>query len=333
MITLKRVMKDSGIKWIGEIPEGWEMIKLGYCSRMIVPMRDKPTEFNGDIPWIRIEDFCGKYISSSKSEQNISRELIYKMNIKVYPIGTVLCSCSCTLGICAITKSELASNQTFIGVAPFETVSSSFLYYLMINSTERLQFLAEGALQAYLSRQDFEHLIMPMPLLAEQQFIANFLDRKCSLIDSTIEKQKTVIENLKFYKQSVITEAVTKGLDPTVKMKPSGIEWIGDIPEGWGTIKNKYCSYIKGRIGWQGLRTDEFIKEGPYLVTGTDFENGIVNWESCVHITMERYNEATPIQLKEKDLLITKDGSIGKLAIVKNKPKFASLMLLLTLSD
>jgi len=70
-------------------------------------------------------------------------------------------------------------------------------------------------------------------------------------------------------------------------MKDSGIEWIGEIPENWGTIKNKYSSYIKGRIGWQGLKTDEFIEEGPHLVTGTDFINGLVNWESCVHITKE----------------------------------------------
>ena len=109
------------------------------------------------------------------------------------------------------------------------------------------------------------------------------------------------------------------------RYKDSGIEWIGEIPEHWGVSKIKFTTYVKGRIGWQGLRADEFIDEGPYLVTGTDFIDGLVNWDSCYHISMERYNEAPPIQLRENDLLITKDGTIGKVAIVKNKPKYAIL--------
>ena len=109
------------------------------------------------------------------------------------------------------------------------------------------------------------------------------------------------------------------------RYKDSGVEWIGEIPEHWGVSKIKFTTYVKGRIGWQGLRADEFIDEGPYLVTGTDFVDGLVNWDSCYHISMERYNEAPPIQLRENDLLITKDGTIGKVAIVKNKPKYAIL--------
>ena len=109
------------------------------------------------------------------------------------------------------------------------------------------------------------------------------------------------------------------------RYKDSGVEWIGKIPEEWEVSKIKFTTYVKGRIGWQGLRADEFIDEGPYLVTGTDFIDGLVNWDSCYHISMARYNEAPPIQLEENDLLITKDGTIGKIAIVRNKPKYAIL--------
>lgn len=125
--------------------------------------------------------------------------------------------------------------------------------------------------------------------------------------------------------QSIITEAVTKGLNPNVKMKDSGVEWIGEIPEHWEVTKIKYTTYVKGRIGWQGLKSDEFIDEGPFLVTGTDFLQGYVNWDTCYHISEKRYNEAPPIQLQENDLLITKDGTIGKLAIVKEMPYKAIL--------
>jgi len=107
--------------------------------------------------------------------------------------------------------------------------------------------------------------------------------------------------------------------------KDSGVEWIGEIPKEWEVKKIKHTTYVKGRIGWQGLKSDEFIDEGPFLVTGTDFINGSVNWESCYHVNEERYNEDPYIQLKENDLLITKDGTIGKVALVTGLKTKATL--------
>ena len=109
------------------------------------------------------------------------------------------------------------------------------------------------------------------------------------------------------------------------KMKDSGIEWIGQIPEEWNTIKIKYTSWLKGRIGWQGLKSNEYQDVGAYLITGTDFSKGIISWDSCVRISEERFNEAPEIHIKEGDLLITKDGTIGKVAIAKNCPQKVSL--------
>ena len=108
-------------------------------------------------------------------------------------------------------------------------------------------------------------------------------------------------------------------------MKDSGIKWIGEIPEEWEVVPMKAHFYMKGRIGWQGLKADEFIDEGPFLVTGTDFLNGKVNWDTCYHISEERFNEAPEIHVKNNDILITKDGTIGKLAYIVNKPNKVSL--------
>lgn len=107
--------------------------------------------------------------------------------------------------------------------------------------------------------------------------------------------------------------------------KNSGVEWIGKIPEGWNIIRMKHYFYMKGRIGWQGLKADEFTEEGPYLVTGTDFANGKVCWERCYHISEKRYNEAPEIHVQQGDLLITKDGTVGKLALIDEKPEKVSL--------
>lgn len=105
--------------------------------------------------------------------------------------------------------------------------------------------------------------------------------------------------------------------------KDSGIEWIGKIPLHWETKKIKHLCYVKARVGWKGLKSDEFLTDGySYLVTGSDFKNNSVEWSKCYHIDKERYEEDPYIQLQEEDLLITKDGTIGKLAIVNglNKP-------------
>jgi type I restriction enzyme S subunit len=104
------------------------------------------------------------------------------------------------------------------------------------------------------------------------------------------------------------------------KYKDSGVEWIGEIPEGWEIKKIKFTSYVKGRIGWQGLTSQEYIEKGPYLITGTDFKDGIINWESCHHVEQWRYEQDPYIQIKNNDILITKDGTIGKIAFVEDVP-------------
>lgn len=115
-------------------------------------------------------------------------------------------------------------------------------------------------------------------------------------------------------------------MKPYDTYKDSGIEWIGEIPSHWEVKKIKHRCYVKARVGWKGLKSDEFLQEGyAYLVTGSDFKNDKVNWKECYHIDRERYKEDPYIQLQDEDLLITKDGTIGKLAIVNNLDKPACL--------
>lgn len=105
----------------------------------------------------------------------------------------------------------------------------------------------------------------------------------------------------------------------------SGITWIGEIPSSWKVNKIKAMASLSGRIGWQGLTSEEYTDEGAYLITGVDFDNGKINWESCVHVPMKRWKEATSVQIRENDLLITKDGTVGKVALAENMPYETSL--------
>ena len=108
-------------------------------------------------------------------------------------------------------------------------------------------------------------------------------------------------------------------------MKESGIDWIGKIPQEWDISKIKFTTQLNGRIGWQGLTSAEYKEEGPYLITGTDFHNGTINFETAVHIDEKRWSEASQIQVENGDLLITKDGTVGKVAIISGLDDKASL--------
>lgn len=205
----EREMKDSGVEWIGEIPKEWDILDLVAHTSMLTPMRDRPENLDGPIPWIRIEDFDGKYISSSKASLGVSKETVRSMNLKIYPVGTILCTSSCFMGKCAIVSRELVSNQRFIGIIPDQNTCENFLYYLMLSNSERMNYLATGALQANLSRSSFEHLKVQFPSYQEQKEISDYLDTKCAEIDKLIAKKEQLVKELENYKKSLIYEVVT----------------------------------------------------------------------------------------------------------------------------
>jgi len=202
-------MKDSGVKWIGKIPEHWNILKLQAHTRMLTPMRDRPEKLDGDIPWVRIEDYDGKYISTSKEGLGVSLETVNEMNLKIYPVGSILCTSSCDLGKCAIVTRELVSNQRFINIIPDLDTNSDYLYYLMLSNAKRLNHLSTGTIQANLSRKAFEHLMVQFPPFAEQKEIAEYLDKKCETVELSIRKKQELIDRLNLYKKSLIYETVT----------------------------------------------------------------------------------------------------------------------------
>lgn len=202
-------MKESGVAWIGSIPSHWDIRKLKTHTSMLTPMRDKPEHLDGEIPWVRIEDYDGKYISSSKEGFGVSEDTIKKMNLKVFPVNSVLCTSSCDLGKCAIVARKLVSNQRFINIIPDDKLFPDYLYYLMLSNAKRLNHLSTGTIQANLSRVAFEHLLVQFPPLDEQKEIAIYLDKKCGALDKAISNKQGVIDKLMEYKKSLIYEVVT----------------------------------------------------------------------------------------------------------------------------
>ena len=192
---------------LGPIPEDWEVKSLNeYIDDFIVPMRDKPTDLTGQIPWCRIEDFDGKYLSESKTNQGVSLETIKKMNLKIFPLNTLLVSCSANLGKCAIVSKELITNQTFIGLVPNKTVNVEYLFYKMSFEESRLNEMATGTTISYLSREQFEKYEITTPSTEEEQTaIANVL----SSMDKEIETLNTKLEKYRNLKTAMMQQLLT----------------------------------------------------------------------------------------------------------------------------
>lgn len=322
-----REMKDSGIEWINMIPSNWKITRLQFCLTE-VNEKNSPIKTKQVLSLVKDK---GVLLYEDKGNQgNKAKEDLTQYKL-AYPYTLIVNSMNILIGAVGISN--------FMGcVSPvyyvFRETNESDLRYInyIFNTREfqkELRKYSKGILEIRLrvSAFDIFKRKIPLPNKITQIKIADFLDKKCSQIGALradIEKQIAILEE---YKKSVITEAVTKGLDPNVEMKDSGIEWIGKIPKDWQLITLKYCFELKGRIGWQGLRSSEFLddKSLPYLITGTDFNNGLINWDTCAHITFERFYQDSNIQIKENDVLITKDGTIGKISIVKNCPSYVSL--------
>lgn len=333
---MSREMKDSGVEWIGEIPKNWDVMKLLFVLRS--PITDGPhetpnlVESQEGIPFISVDSLNNtKQVDLSIVKKYISVKDYNEYRKKAFlEKGDVLFTKAATIGKTAIVDNptEYMVWSPIAILKPSKKCFNEYLYYIL-NCKEAIKYtrdiIGHETTQVNVGMRDLEKLKIPIAPFDEQKRIAIFLDSKCGAIDQAIQKQKDIVNKLKEYKQSVITQAVSKGLNLNVEMKNSGIPWIGETPEKWEIMRIKDTSWLKGRIGWDGLKASEFIDEGPYLITGTDFCNGYVNWDTCVHITKQRFEEDTLLHIRENDLLITKDGTIGKVAIAKNCPKETSL--------
>ncbi len=310
--------QSSGVKWLGDIPENWGFEQLGWNTSLTVPMRDKPENLNGTIPWVRIEDFDGKYISGSKSGQGVSEDTVRKMNLKVFLPGTVLCTCSCTMGATAIAKAPLVSNQTFIGILPRFGLDSEYLFYLMKASSDELTQSAAGSIQQYLSRWDFQKLRIPIPSMDEQRSIVAFLDHTTAQLDDLIAQKQRLIELLKEKRQALITQAVTKGLNPKAKMKDSGVPWLGQIPEHWEKFKLGHLFDVMGSGTTPAReRLDYYDGNTPWVTTSELRETEITKTnERVTDLALEDF-PSLKIYPADSVVVAMYGATIGRLGILR----------------
>ena len=266
--------KDSGIAWIGEIPSEWEVCSTKHLFNLYsgaTPKTDNDSFWDGNIPWITPADFKTEDVYISKGRRSITQNGVDSCGTTIVPANSVIFSKRAPIGLVVLNKEPLCTNQGCISCVPKEA-SSKYYYYAMSVFTDSYELYGSGTTFMEISATSFANFQLPNPSINEQQSIATFLDTKCGEIDALISLQEEMTSELQAYKQSVITETVTKGLNPNAKMKDSGVEWIGEIPEEWNICKAKFLVNIShgmdpvtdGDIPVYGSGADSFKTCGEY---------------------------------------------------------------------
>lgn len=236
-----RVIKDSGIEWIGEIPCKWTICKHKYILQLCYSggtPKSTNDNFYADegICFVTISDMT-KTEFISKTIRHLTQHGINDKKLKILSEGTILYSIYATLGAVSELNTNATISQAILALKPKNEIEKRYYKYYLKNLSIYVNSVANGNTQFNLNAEKIRNFDFLVPPQNEQEKIASYLDDKTKLVDKTIELTKEQIDKLKEYKQALITETVTKGLDKNVKMKDSGVEWRGEIPEHWKYVK------------------------------------------------------------------------------------------------
>ena len=311
--------KDSGIAWIGEIPEHWDKNKIIRLFSIIgsgtTPKSSKEDNYIGSVNWIQSGDINGGYIENCKNTISDTALKEYP-TLKIYKAPFIIVAMyGASVGNISISNIDGCVNQACC-VMNETKQNFKYLFYAMNSVKRYLIYKAEGGGQPNISQDNIINTWMPIPPFEEQQSIATYLDQKCGEIDELITLQEEMITKLQSYKQSVITEAVTKGLDKNVPLKDSGIEWIGKIPEHWS--KNKIIRLFS--IIGSGT-TPKSSKEDNYIGSVNWIQSGDINGsyiENCKNsISNTALKEYPTLKIYKAPFIIVAmyGASVGNISI------------------
>lgn len=323
-------MKESGIDWIGQIPEEWEVVRLQDIGDY------KKGPFGSAITIdMFIENSPGSYkVYEQKNairgnceigEAYIPKSVYNNLkNFSVYPLDIIV-SCAGTIGKCYILPEDCEQgiiNQALMRVRVNKSVNLEYFLYIfdIVLSYAAIKYSNGSAIKNIPPFNVLNKLRVTLPSNIEQHQIVNYLDKKTAQLDKAKALLEEQIQKLKDYRASLIYETVTKGLDKTVPMKDSGIDWIGQVPEGWGVSKLKFTlekvsNNIKVGPFGSSLSGDAIRSSGKWVYNQRNVLDDNFT-ETDTFISDAKWKELKNFSVVSGDILLTTRGTIGRIAIV-----------------
>jgi type I restriction enzyme S subunit len=288
--------KNTGLPWLGEVPESWEMKKMKFSAVIC----------NGK-EYKDIESEDGQYpVFGSGGE--FARATAY-----IYDKPSVLLGRKGTINKPLYVDEPFWTVDTMFFTKIFQKTFPKFFYYQCLNiDFDKYQY---GSALPSMTQGTLSNIHFPTPKLEEQEEIADYLDEKTALLDRTIEAKQKQIELLKEKRTSLINQAVTRGIDENAEMRESGVEWIGEVPKNW--IVASMIKFCESRVDYRG-KTPEKVEEGVFLVTAKNIKDGKIDYElSQEYVREEDFFEIMRRGLPKKgDLLFTTEAPLGEVALV-----------------
>ena len=310
--------KDSGAEWIGEIPESWKSVNLKWISNITKGRKPKVDyDQNGEnlLPYLSMEFLRGK--TSNPTYASIEEKgLVHIDDGDIL----ILWDGSKAGEIVKAKKGVLSSTMAKIEIND-NNFESNYLNYLLQLGESHVQEHTIGMGIPHVSGDILKMLPMLVPSSQEQTQIANYLDYKTGLIDSIIAQKEELIKKLKEQRQAIINEAVTKGLNPDVKLKDSGIEWLGEIPEHWEVTRLfTLCHLVRGN---SNFKKDELLNNGKYVALqyGKTYKVEEVNEEFEYYVNEEFYKDSQVVNYGDTIIISTSETieDLGHSAFYKRK--------------
>jgi len=313
--------KDSGVEWLGEVPEGWEVVPVKARLSVVggtTPKSDQPAFWDGDIPWITPADLSSlpdRFIF--ETGRQITQLGLDSCGTTIVPAGSIVLSTRAPIGSIAVTTVPSCINQGCKLLVPRQGSDADYYYYALLSAREQLNVLGRGSTFLELSGDQLAAFRVPLPPLPEQQAIAAFLDRETAKIDGLIEEQRRLIALLAEKRQATISQAVTRGLNPDASLKPSGVDWLGDVPEGWEVVPLKHLSEKIGSGKTPSGGAEVYQSSGVmFLRSQNVYETGL-RLDDVVFISDEIDREMSGTRVKPGDILLNITGaSLGRTSIV-----------------
>ena len=311
--------KDSGVEWLGRIPAHWESKALKRPFRVVngsTPTSGESDNWDGDIPWVTPDDL-GKMSHRVLNEpaRYLTPKGYESCGTQMVRARSLVLSTRAPIGHLAIAGTSVCTNQGCRSLVFRHSGNETYFYFQLHAAKPVLEAAGRGSTFKELASEDLQSVDLSVPPLDEQRAIADFLDRETAKIDALVARKERLIELLQEKRTGLITRAVTRGLDPNVPMKDSGVEWLGEIPVHWDVKRLKHL--VPGvTVGIVVTPSKYYVDDGIPCLRSLNVSRGTIDMDNLVFINVSANELHQKSKIFAGDVVAVRTGQAGTAAVV-----------------